>query len=101
MLIPDSAHGTNPATAVIAGYEVENIKSDADGQVDVDNLRELVTDDVAALMVTNPFTLGIFEQRIRRDCRNSARTGRAALHGRREHECARRASRGRAILAWT
>jgi glycine dehydrogenase subunit 2 len=64
VLIPDSAHGTNPATAVIAGYEVENIKSDSHGQVDVEKLRELVTEDVAALMVTNPSTLGIFEQRI-------------------------------------
>jgi glycine dehydrogenase subunit 2 len=64
VLIPDSAHGTNPATAVIAGYEVENIKSDAQGQVDVEKLREFVTEDVAALMITNPSTLGIFEQRI-------------------------------------
>src|SRR4030081_1642256 len=64
ILIPDSAHGTNPATAVIAGYEVENIKSESHGQIDVDKLRELVTTDVAALMITNPSTLGIFEQRI-------------------------------------
>jgi glycine dehydrogenase subunit 2 len=64
VLIPDSAHGTNPATAVIAGYEVENIKSESHGQIDVDKLRELVTSDVAALMITNPSTLGIFEQRI-------------------------------------
>jgi glycine dehydrogenase subunit 2 len=64
VLIPDSAHGTNPATAVIAGYQVENIKSESHGQIDVDKLRELVTDDVAALMITNPSTLGIFEQRI-------------------------------------
>src|SRR6202163_4910844 len=64
VLIPDSAHGTNPATAVIAGYEVENIKSESHGQIDVDKLRELVTDDVAALMITNPSTLGIFEPRI-------------------------------------
>ena len=64
VLIPDSAHGTNPATAIIAGYEVENIKSESHGQIDVDKLRELVTPDVAALMITNPSTLGIFEQRI-------------------------------------
>jgi glycine dehydrogenase subunit 2 len=64
VLIPDSAHGTNPATAVIAGYEVENIKSESHGQIDVDKLRELVTTEVAALMITNPSTLGIFEQRI-------------------------------------
>ncbi len=64
VLIPDSAHGTNPATAVIAGYEVENIRSDARGQIDTDHLRQLVNGDVAALMVTNPSTLGVFEQRI-------------------------------------
>jgi glycine dehydrogenase subunit 2 len=64
VLIPDSAHGTNPATAVIAGYEVENIRSESRGQIDVGKLRELVTDDVAALMITNPSTLGIFEARI-------------------------------------
>src|SRR5260370_22583783 len=64
VLIPDSAQGTNPATAVIAGYEVENIKSESHGQIDVDKLRGLVTEDVAALMITNPSTLGIFEQRI-------------------------------------
>jgi glycine dehydrogenase subunit 2 len=64
VLIPDSAHGTNPATAVIAGYAVENIRSESHGQIDVEKLRELVTDDVAALMITNPSTLGIFEARI-------------------------------------
>ena len=64
VLIPDSAHGTNPASAVIAGYEVENIRSDARGQLDVESLKELVSEDVAALMVTNPSTLGTFEPRI-------------------------------------
>ena len=64
VLIPDSAHGTNPASVVIAGYEVQNIKSNSRGQIDTDHLREFVTDDVAALMVTNPSTLGVFEERI-------------------------------------
>jgi glycine dehydrogenase subunit 2 len=64
VLIPDSAHGTNPATAIIAGYAVENIKSNAEGQIDIDKLREQVTGDTAALMLTNPSTLGIFEQQI-------------------------------------
>jgi len=64
VLVPDSAHGTNPATAVMSGYLVENVKSDSDGQIDVERLTEQVTDDVAALMITNPSTLGIFEQRI-------------------------------------
>jgi glycine dehydrogenase subunit 2 len=64
VLIPDSAHGTNPATVVIAGYEVENLKSSAAGQIDLAILREKVTEDVAALMLTNPSTLGIFEQQV-------------------------------------
>jgi len=64
VLIPDSAHGTNPATAVIAGYEVQNIRSDDRGQMDVAHLKQLVSEDVAALMVTNPSTLGTFEPRI-------------------------------------
>jgi len=64
VLIPDSAHGTNPATAVIAGYEVENVRSDDRGQIDIARLKEIVNSDVAAMMVTNPSTLGVFEQNI-------------------------------------
>src|SRR5882762_5369818 len=64
ILIPDSAHGTNPATAAIAGYAVENIKSSETGGVDLSALEQLVTSDVAALMVTNPNTLGVFENNI-------------------------------------
>src|SRR5215469_713889 len=64
ILIPDSAHGTNPATAAIAGYAVENIKSSETGVLDVAALEQLVTEDVAALMVTNPNTLGVFENNI-------------------------------------
>src|ERR1700731_1971110 len=64
VLIPDSAHGTNPATAVIAGYDVENVPSDERGQIDVARLKEIVNGDVAAMMVTNPSTLGVFEQNI-------------------------------------
>jgi glycine dehydrogenase subunit 2 len=64
ILIPDSAHGTNPATAAIAGYAVQNIKSSETGVLDVGALEQLVTDDVAALMVTNPNTLGVFEENI-------------------------------------
>jgi glycine dehydrogenase subunit 2 len=66
ILIPDSAHGTNPATAAIAGYAIENIKSSETGGVDLAALEQLVTDDVAALMVTNPNTLGVFENNITR-----------------------------------
>jgi glycine dehydrogenase subunit 2 len=64
ILIPDSAHGTNPATAAIAGYVVENIRSDEHGLLDLAALEKSVTEDVAGLMVTNPNTLGVFESRI-------------------------------------
>src|SRR6201997_2513895 len=64
ILIPDSAHGTNPATAALAGYAVENLKSNAAGMVDIASLVAQVNEDVAALMLTNPNTLGVFEQEI-------------------------------------
>jgi glycine dehydrogenase subunit 2 len=64
ILIPDSAHGTNPATAAIAGYAIENIKSSESGVLDVSALEHIVNEDVAALMVTNPNTLGVFENNI-------------------------------------
>jgi len=64
ILIPDSAHGTNPATAAIAGYAVQNIRSSETGVLDVGALEHIVDDDVAALMVTNPNTLGVFENNI-------------------------------------
>ena len=66
ILIPDSAHGTNPASAAIAGYAVEQLKSDSHGCVSVGALERAMTDDVAALMLTNPNTLGIFERDISR-----------------------------------
>jgi glycine dehydrogenase subunit 2 len=64
ILIPDSAHGTNPATAAICGYAVENLKSNSSGMVDVASLAAQMNEDVAALMLTNPNTLGIFEEEI-------------------------------------
>jgi glycine dehydrogenase subunit 2 len=64
ILIPDSAHGTNPATAAMVGYTVENLKSNAAGMVDMASLEAQVNEDVAALMLTNPNTLGVFEQEI-------------------------------------
>jgi glycine dehydrogenase subunit 2 len=64
ILIPDSAHGTNPATAATVGYAVENLKSDSRGMVDVAALASQMNEDVAALMLTNPNTLGVFEQEI-------------------------------------
>lgn len=65
VLIPDSAHGTNPSSAHICGYEVQEIKSDQQGMVDVGDLNRAMTEDVAALMITNPNTLGIFEKDIK------------------------------------
>jgi glycine dehydrogenase subunit 2 len=64
ILVPDSAHGTNPATAVIAGYSIAHISSNAAGMIDLEQLSRLVDEDVAALMVTNPNTLGVFEESI-------------------------------------
>jgi glycine dehydrogenase subunit 2 len=64
ILVPDSAHGTNPATAAMCGYAVENLKSNAAGMVDITALEAQVNEDVAALMLTNPNTLGVFEQEI-------------------------------------
>lgn len=64
ILVPDSAHGTNPATAGIAGYAVQNIPSNDQGMIDLEQLSRVVDDDVAALMVTNPNTLGVFEENI-------------------------------------
>ena len=66
LLVPDSAHGTNPATATMAGYAVENIRSNERGMVDVEELAKKVDEDVAALMITNPNTLGVFEENITR-----------------------------------
>jgi glycine dehydrogenase subunit 2 len=64
ILIPDSAHGTNPASAAIAGYTVEGLKSNPDGGIDLDALRAQVTEETAALMLTNPSTIGVFESQI-------------------------------------
>ncbi|HZO52669.1 MAG TPA: aminomethyl-transferring glycine dehydrogenase subunit GcvPB [Bryobacteraceae bacterium] len=64
ILVPDSAHGTNPATAAMCGYEVANIASNAKGMVDVSALTAAVDGDTAAMMVTNPNTLGVFEEQI-------------------------------------
>ncbi|MFZ0089044.1 MAG: aminomethyl-transferring glycine dehydrogenase subunit GcvPB [Solirubrobacteraceae bacterium] len=64
VLTPDTAHGTNPATVAMAGYEVVKVGTDARGNVDLDDLRAKATDDVACLMLTNPSTLGLFEPAI-------------------------------------
>ena len=64
ILVPDSAHGTNPATAAMCGFQVINIPSGADGCVDLDALRAAVGPDTAGLMLTNPNTVGIFDKNI-------------------------------------
>ncbi|MBI3411429.1 MAG: aminomethyl-transferring glycine dehydrogenase subunit GcvPB [Planctomycetes bacterium] len=64
VLIPDSAHGTNPASASIAGFEAVAIKSDARGLVDMDDLKAKLDDNTAAFMITNPNTLGLFDHQI-------------------------------------
>jgi glycine dehydrogenase subunit 2 len=64
VIIPDSAHGTNPASVRLAGYEVVPVRSDARGLVDVGALAKLVDEEVAGLMLTNPNTLGLFEEEI-------------------------------------
>ena len=64
VLVPDSAHGTNPATAALAGYEVVTIRSNDRGLVDVEDLKAHLGPDTAALMMTNPNTLGLFEEEI-------------------------------------
>jgi glycine dehydrogenase subunit 2 len=64
VLVPDSAHGTNPASAALAGFETVTIKSGADGLVNLDDLRAKLGDDTAVFMITNPNTLGLFETQI-------------------------------------
>ncbi|HEY1716616.1 MAG TPA: aminomethyl-transferring glycine dehydrogenase subunit GcvPB [Solirubrobacteraceae bacterium] len=64
VLTPDTAHGTNPATVTMAGYEVVKVGTDAQGNVDLDDLRAKADEDVACLMLTNPSTLGLFEHGI-------------------------------------
>ena len=66
IVIPDSAHGTNPASVRLAGYQAQSVPSDARGLVDVSALEKLVDEDVAGLMLTNPNTLGLFEEEIQR-----------------------------------
>ncbi|MDC7674976.1 aminomethyl-transferring glycine dehydrogenase subunit GcvPB [Asticcacaulis machinosus] len=64
VLVPSSAHGTNPATAAFVGYSVREIAQTADGRVDLADLKSKITDDVAAIMLTNPNTCGLFERDI-------------------------------------
>jgi glycine dehydrogenase subunit 2 len=68
ILVPDSAHGTNPATAMMVGYAVRNIKSNERGMVDLASLEKAVDEDTAGLMITNPNTVGVFEENINQIC---------------------------------
>jgi glycine dehydrogenase subunit 2 len=64
IIVPDSAHGTNPASAALAGFEIVSLKSGANGQLDPEKLKDVLTPDVAAIMMTVPNTLGVFEKEI-------------------------------------
>lgn len=68
VIIPDSAHGTNPASAVMAGYQVVSVPSNDKGGVDINALRNLIGEDTAALMLTNPNTLGLFDENTKEIC---------------------------------
>ena len=65
IIVPDSAHGTNPASAAVCGLEVIEVKSKADGRIDVEDLKGLLSDEIAGIMMTNPNTLGLFETEIK------------------------------------
>src|SRR4030042_5493488 len=64
VLIPDAAHGTNPASGALCGFDTVTLHSNSDGGVNIEHLKSLMTEDVAALMLTNPNTLGLFERNI-------------------------------------
>ncbi len=64
IIVPDSAHGTNPASSAVAGFQTIEVKSDANGEVDIECLKEIMNEEVAGLMLTNPNTLGLFEKNI-------------------------------------
>lgn len=64
VIVPDSAHGTNPASAKMCGFDIVEVKSNSKGQVDIEALKSLLDKDVAAIMMTNPNTLGIFEENV-------------------------------------
>ena len=93
MLIPDSAHGTNPASAALAGFKVKTIKSTDEGLTDMEHLKSLCAEGgIAGLMLTNPNTVGIFEKNIVEICDVIHDAGGLSLYGRREYERARRRS---------
>ncbi len=75
VIVPDSAHGTNPASAAMCGFGVTTVKSDARGNVDLDALVAALGNDIVGLMLTNPNTLGLFEERVREVCDAVHRAG--------------------------
>ena len=88
-LIPASAHGTNPASAQMAGMQVVVVACDAQGNVDIEDLKKKAdqhADKLAAIMITYPSTHGVFEAERPRNLRDRARARRPGLRGRREHE---------------
>ncbi|MBI5304679.1 MAG: aminomethyl-transferring glycine dehydrogenase subunit GcvPB [Chloroflexi bacterium] len=68
VLVPDSSHGTNPATGSMTGFEIVHVKSDSRGNIDLDELRKLADAETVGLMITNPNTLGLFEENIQEAC---------------------------------
>ncbi len=75
VLVPDSAHGTNPATSSMSGYQVIHVKSDARGNIDLDALKKLADEETVGLMLTNPNTLGLFEEQVQEVCEVIHRAG--------------------------
>ena len=69
VIVPDSAHGTNPASAALCGYTVKSVPTTPEGNTDIERLKQMLDDSVAALMLTNPSTLGLFEPNIAEICR--------------------------------
>jgi len=69
IIIPETAHGTNPASVIMSGYEVKQVKSNDKGRVDIDHLIEIVDEEVAGMMLTQPNTLGLFEDEIEEICK--------------------------------
>ena len=98
VLVPDSAHGTNPASAAMCGFQVVSIPSDANGLVDLEKLREAAGPDTAALMLTNPNTVGLFDPNILEITRIVHRGGRPVLLRRRQPQ--RRDGHGRVPETW-
>ena len=86
VLVPDSAHGTNPATAAMCGFHTVSIPSDANGDIDLAKLQAELDDTVVGLMLTNPNTLGLFEKQLREVTDAVHNVGGLSLRGRRKPE---------------